>query len=216
MATRIWIPTLLSFALISGSAQAEFIHMSLATSDFNDLLGGAAIAVDDPLVSDISLGNVHADLTSQAFTDGLGNYAYLYQLENTGSPANDVLEVLTISPMIGVTSDTVLGHLTANPPTGFSLGDQLPAGATLNTATGPTLSFGFPGPYFEGFPSCALESGMTSNVLYVLVSAPPTLATANLVHPASAVAPAPEPATVFLLAGGGLCWLAWTCLRRRP
>jgi len=175
--------------------------VALTPADFDTLLGGAAVPVGAPTITDMVAGDLKGQVVSQAFTDGLGNYVYLYQLGNTGVAGNSVIEVLTLSPYGGASGLTTLGYLTANAPAGFTLGDQTPAGASVDPVAGPTVSFGFPYWLAE-----AVDPGEMSKTLYILSDGPPGTITGNIINGATAsgdvVGPVPEPASMILLSVG--------------
>jgi hypothetical protein len=147
------------------------------------------------------------EVASQAFTDGAGNYAYLYQVRNTGSTGNNVIEVFTCSPFSGAFASTTLGYLTGSHPAGFTLGDQPSAGASVDAEAGPTISFGFPA-FLLGQ---AIDPGETSSTLYVLSDGMPGMITGNIIDGTTGsgqvVGPVPEPATICLLGLGALSLL---------
>ena len=69
---------------VGGVVQAGPIYIATSGADFDTLLGGSATAIEAPLVTDFSGGDLSASVVSQAFTDGAGHYLYLYQVSNTG------------------------------------------------------------------------------------------------------------------------------------
>ena len=201
---------------VGNQASAGLIPMPVTTlADFNTLLGGVPTALGVPQpTSMISLDNkLQAQVLSQAFELN-SKYLYLYQINNLGSTGNSYIETFTISPMLGATSGTQVGYLGSNAPTGFSLGYQAPAGASLDSASGPTLSFSFP-----GYLGNAIEPGKSSKALYVLIDKQPGQATGNVINGTIAsgevTAPVPEPATLSLLSVGGLFLLAYAWRRQR-
>ncbi|MFB3894318.1 MAG: PEP-CTERM sorting domain-containing protein [Phycisphaerae bacterium] len=200
--------------LLASAACASFAPITLGSSDFNSLLGGPPTPIDSPLVTPMSNDNLHTAVTSQAFTDGAGHYIYLYQVANTGSAGDAAAEFFTVSAFYGLTASGTAGRLTANPPTGFSLGTQAPAGASVDVPAGPVLSFAFPGAM--GY---SLDPGETSVALYVLSDMPPEQVTGNVINGTIAsgpvVAPVPEPTTVSLLVlGAGMMLFGRRSARR--
>jgi len=202
--------TILAAVLMLGSAaQAGIISVATPGADFASLLGGAASAVGVPLVSDFSGGNLHASVVSQAFTNGAGDYLYLYQISNTGSVSSEIITRFTTAPMTGAAAGLSLGYLTANIPAGFLAGDKAPLYGDINTDAGPTVGFNFPVgiPWF-GVPDSYIAAGEKSRVLYVESSLAPGIIGGYLinggVYGGNVIGPVPEPATFALLAVGGL------------
>jgi len=198
-------------ACLALAGQAHADPVALSPADFTDLFPGAELPVGALTTTDMVAGNLKGQVISQAFTDGLGNYAYLYQLNNTGLVGNSVIEVLTLSPFISASAQTTLGYLTANAPTGFTLGDQTPVGASVDPVAGPTVSFGFPNWLAE-----AVDPGEMSSTLYVLSDGPPGTITGNIINGSIAsgdvVGPVPEPTSIALLGLG----FAALILARKP
>lgn len=199
---------------MSAAALATPVPIAPVPEDFNNLLGGSASAIGSPMTTDMSIGNLHAEVISQAFTDGADNYMYLYQIRNTGTTGNSVVEVFTCSPFFGASGLTTLGYLTDNAPSGFTLGTQTPAGASVDTAAGLTVSFGFPA---WTIPSYAIDSPEDSAILYIMSDDVPGMITGNVINgvicSGDVVGPVPEPATMSLLALGGLALLRRRCKR---
>jgi hypothetical protein len=193
---------------MASQAWATPAYDPMVPADFTNLLGGNAQAIGTPLVTNMASGNLSATVTSQAFTDNAGHYAYLYQVVDTAYSTGDALEDFTTSPFADATSGTRLGYLIANAPTGFSLGDQAPAGVSVDVVSGPTLSFAYP-----GFLGSALNPGQSSTTFYVLSNdAPnPNQIIGSVIDgytgTGAVVGPVPEPATMSLLVLGGLAML---------
>jgi hypothetical protein len=193
----------LCMLFVAGTVSATPVPVTLVSADFDDLLGGSASAVGIPLTTDMSIGNLMGEVVSQAFTDGAGSYAYLYQVRNTGSTGNNVIEAFTCSPFLGVSASATLGYLTDNFPAGFTLGEQASAGASVDAAAGPTVSFGFP-----AWLAQAIDPGEASSTFYVFSNGTPGMITGNIIDGATGsgevVGPVPEPATICLLGLGVL------------
>ena len=197
-------------AMVIGGASAISwavpVAMSLTPADFDSLLGGSLVADGGLVTSDMSTGNLHTTVVSQAFTDGDGNYAYLYQVKNTGTTGASIIEVFTTTPYFGASGATDAGYLTANAPTGFDLGDQVPRGASIHVPSGPTISFGFPSPWDFGDTDYAIDPGEDSVTLYILSTGEPGTITGNVIDgtigSGPVVGPIPEPCTLVLLAMG--------------
>ncbi len=196
---------------MSAAALASPVSAAPVPEDFNNLLSGSAGAIGSPMTTDMSVGNMQAEVISQAFTDGADNYMYLYQIRNTGTTGNSVIEVFTCSPFFDASASTTLGYLTDNAPTGFTLGTQSPAGASVDTAAEMTISFGFPA---WTIPSYAIDPPEDSVTLYILSDGVPGMIAGNVINgvisSGDVVGPVPEPVTMSLLAVGGL-----VLLRRR-
>jgi hypothetical protein len=207
--SRLFLAIIAATMILGMAAQtwATPIFDPMVPHDFATLLGGSAQAIGTPLVTNVAAGNLSASVTSQAFTDGSGNYAYLYQVVDTGNASGDALEDFTTSAFAGATPSTTLGYLTANAPTGFSLGDLAPAGVSVDVQSGPTISFAYP-----GYLGRALNPGQSTTTFYVLSEDAPALIIGSVIDGYTGtgvvVGPAvPEPATLSLLVVGGLALL---------
>ena len=121
--------------VIAGIAQADPIYVAATGADFASLLGGSATPVEPAVVSTYSGGDMSATVTSQAFTDGVGNYLYLYQVKNIGPLGSDIVTRFTASPFADADSQVSLGYLTADIPASFLLGNQAPYYANVNLGT---------------------------------------------------------------------------------
>jgi hypothetical protein len=213
------IGVLAAVLAIGGVVQATPIYIATTGADFDSFLGGSATSIGSPLTTNFSGGDFFGNVVSQAFTDGAGNYLYLYQINNTGGPNSDVATRFTASPFTGATALISLGYLNANVPAPFTLGDQAPLYADVNIIASPTVGFDFPvGNPFYGVPDFFITPGDSSMVLYVQSSLPPGLITGNLidgqVHNGQVVGPVPEPGTLVLLVTAGLGVLVHFCRKR--
>lgn len=192
---------------VATAALATPVPVTLVADDFSNLLGGSAGAIGSPMTTDMSLANLQSEVVSQAFTDGVGNYAYLYQVHNTGTTGNNVVELFTFSPFFNASASMTIGYLTDGAPSGFTLGDQTPYAVTVDADAGPTISFAFPA-FFAGL---AIDPGEYSSTLYVLSDGVPGTITGNVIDGSIAsgdvVGAVPEPATLGLLLLGGIVLL---------
>jgi hypothetical protein len=210
---------LLVLLAIGGAVQAGPIYVATTGADFATLLGGPATPIGSPLVTNFSGGDLMANVTSQAFTDGLGNYLYLYQVYNYGAPGSDVVTRFTVSPFGQASASTPLGYLNANIPAAFVVGDQAPLYADVNATAGPTIGFDFPiGNPVYGVPDSFITPGDRSKVLYIKSRLAPGAATGNVIdgygRTGQVIGPVPEPGTLVLLVTAGLGLLVCVCRKR--
>ncbi len=201
------------------AAYATPVHRDVTGADLNDLLEATPTAVDSAMTTDFSEGNLSANVVSQAFTDDLGNYLYLFQINNTGTVANgnSVITRFTATSFPDADTTVPLGYLTANIPTAFTLGDQTPFSADVDLVSGPTIGFDFPtaNPGY-GIPLSVIDLGCSSSVLYVESGLPPGTIMGSIIDGLTVTGPVvgpvtPEPAALSLLALGGI----GAVLRRR-
>ncbi len=194
-------------------------NIETAAWDFDNLLDGQGVAVNVPLTSSYDSGNGYLvfDVVSQTFTNGTGDYLYLYQINNTGGSNGQSITRFTASPYLGATSTTPMGYLNANLPGGFLTGDQSPPWGDVDADSGPTIGFNFPvgNPYY-GIPDSYIEPGKSSNVLFVESLGQPQLMVGSIINGQVATIPIygpssevdiPEPSTMLLLSLGGLTLL---------
>jgi len=155
-------------------------------------------------------------VTSQAFqlTDGdyAGQYVYLYQADNAGPSA---LEVVAISPFWSISldggGDEEAGYLTAGEPNGFLTDGDAPAGMSYDSAIpNPVVSANFPSYLGQHVPA-----GNHTEVLYLVSPHAPTMAEVYVIDGGTAVAdaigPVPEPSAAAILFLGSVL----TVLRKR-
>jgi hypothetical protein len=142
---------------------------------------------------------------SQALTNGQGGYAYLYQVVNSSSLGSSPVEKFTLWPFTGSTDSTVMGPLTSSSPAGFLTGGiaPQPQGYVLSITGGPLVSFGY-----DLTGNAIIPPGQHGQVLCILSTLPPGTITGNIIDGSvgtgPVVGPVPEPATLSLLALGGL------------
>jgi hypothetical protein len=185
------------------TAAAGLVPVTLGSSDFDTLLGGEVEAIGSPLITNVTSGDLLGQVVSQAFTDGQGNYAYLYQVNDIGTNVNHIIEQFTCNPFIGASAATVLGYLTANAPDGFTLGQRVPIGGFVNMDVGPTVAFGF-----IGWFGWQINPGESSSSLYIISDKSPGLIGGYIIDGAVAsgqiVGPVPEPATLGIMGVGAI------------
>ena len=207
---------------ISGIVQATPISVIMAAETDFDVVGDGFSAIGNAMITDFSANSLGATVVSQAFTNGIGDYLYLYQISNDGAAGDHIITRFTATPYNDAGDDIVLGYLTANIPntSTFSLGDQAPLYGDVDSDgdgdVGATVGFNFPvGIEFYSIPDSYIGPGKKSRVLYIKSSLPPGIVTGNIINggvqSGDVVGPVPEPATLSLLALGGLTVL----LRRR-
>ena len=153
-------------------------------------------------------GDLYVRVLNQAYTDGAGLYAYLYQVDNNLDQSEAFVEVFTLAPWTGAAADIQMGYLTGTLPAGFMSGGQAPWDtANANISVGPTLSFY----YLDAFDK-AMYAGEHSVVMYVLSELSPDVIIGNVINGSvasgSVVGPlVPEPTTVALLGLGAVVLL---------
>ena len=209
-----WVVALaaISWAL---AAAASAGPITLVGQSLTGLLGLNPIADGTVLKTVMDSGNLRSRTLSQAYHNLDGDYAYLYQVENTGVTGNAPIEMFTLWPFTGADDDTVAGYLTGDIPTGF-LTTGTPQGPESEAyvealETGPQISF-----YYGLRAGKAITVGKHSVVMYVKSRLTPDEIQGNVIDGSvgfgPVVGPVPEPATMALLAFGGL---AMVLARRR-
>jgi len=163
-------------------------------------------------------GNLRSRVYSQAYHNLDGDYAYLYQVENTGVTGNSPIEMFTLWPFTGADDDTVAGYLTGDIPTGF-LTTGTPQGPESEAyvealETGPQISF-----YYGLRAKKAIAVGKHSVVMYVMSRLTPDEIQGNVIDGSVGFGPVvgpvvPEPATMALLMMGGMMVVAGPVARR--
>ncbi len=208
------ITAALILLVVTSAAHAGII--TLANDSLDTILNGNATAIGSPEITDMVNVNgstaIEAEVANQAYTDGNGLYAYLYQVENTGSTA---IEMYTLWPFLGANDNTVMGWLSdATAPDGFADGGQIPEsiGYISNDGSGEVISF-----YYGKRYGNEISPSENSAVMYVLSDQSPEQITGNIIGGNVGTgqvvgAAVPEPTTILYLVLGGLSLLG---LQRR-
>ena len=180
--------------------------IDLHTQSLQELLGDNNAPATGLLTTDMAAQNLTTTVHSQAFTDGAGRYAYLYQIVNVGASGNSPVEQFTLWPFVGADDGTEVGTLIGTIPSGF-LPDPAqaphPVGFVEQLKSGPLVSF-----YYSLLFGAEIDVGEHSAVMYVTGRMDPGRITGNVIDGAVAsgvvVGPVPEPATLSLLSLGAL------------
>jgi hypothetical protein len=190
--------------IITAPLSASVITLQTAAS-INDLFTTTPTAVGTTSMVTAITDTFNVDVYSQAYTDG-STYVYLYQIGNSSQSSHPV-DVFTLAPVFGATANVQMGYLTDAVPAGFLSGSAIAPESTgsLNTA-GPILSF-----YYTNRADDDIMPGNHSAVMYVVSQYRPDQINGSVIDGNTAthlvVGPVPEPATMALLAIGGMTML---------
>ena len=210
--------TLAVVVCFATAAQAGLVPIGIDV--VGNLVGGNPVSVTDLMVTDVSDSNMMADIYSRAYTGDNGLYAYLYQVDNTGSPGNSSVEMFTLWPFGGADDSTDLGYL--RDLSGLEVGDFYDTGGYPPEdfgyvdvlSSGPEVSF-----YFTKRFGAEIPPGSHSEVLYVMSELSPDVIVGNVINGSvgtgPVVGPVPEPATLVNIALGGLIALGLATRYRR-
>lgn len=190
-------------ALIIGSAsvaQGVPIVKTLTPSTLDALVGVGATPIDTVEIAYNYNDTFTGEVVSQAYAGVNGGYVYLYQAVNDGP---SVLEVMALSPFWALQGQ---GYLTGAVPVEFTAGGDVPFNSSMTydqDIPSPNVSFNYP----SVLGAHVLPGGHTA-VLYLLSDNPPAAGEVYVIDSGTAVAealvPTPEPASLALLAAGGL------------
>ncbi len=206
---------ILTLCMLSGAgiSLGAVIPLSINPLDLSSMGSMSAVPGWNSAMTTLMIGQdasgkdvMKGEVVSLVLFDNVNRYYYyLYQIDNIGDDASwHMIEVLTLTPFIDADASTSVGYLVGSVPSSFvSSGTEIPAGCSVNTDTGPTISFVFPG-YMN--PN-GIIPGETSKVLYVKSTRPPQEIIGNIIDGAIAdgvvIGPVPEPMTIILVAMGG-------------
>lgn len=186
------------FAAASVSG-AGIINLEEGTYDLDTLLGDGIVAATSLMTTPMSSESIWADVFSRAYVDDAGLYAYLYQVENTGTVGNSAVEMFTLWPFTDATDNTRMGWLD-DTPDGFLAGGQTPESTGFIDDL-PVVSF-----YYGKRNACDIDINEHSRVMYVLSQLAPDEVLGNVIGGSvgsdNVVGPVPEPGTWMLLASG--------------
>lgn len=213
---RLFVTTICALSVLWGlpdCARANFIELVPAI----DLPGtGVYTPASAFLETTMNSGNLHAEVHSQAFTDG-DKYVYLYQVFNTGTTGNSSVEKFTLGQFAGsIIQEGDIGYLTGTPPTtDFLSGGQTPMdqGQVTSVAGGLDISFSY------WIHQIAPITSENSSVMFIVSGLSPGLVTGNVIDgnvgTGQVIGAVPEPAVLGLLLSGGLAVLAYSLHRRQ-
>ncbi|MDP6542672.1 MAG: PEP-CTERM sorting domain-containing protein [Phycisphaerae bacterium] len=217
--TRTKVMTIcVSVAILAISGVVHAVPISVETDEIDFAVVGSGFSAVGPAeTTDFSGDHLSATIVSQAFADNSGAYLYLYQISNNnGQDNHHTITRFTANPYAQGQGGISLGYLTdnANVPSAFSSGEQgqlyrAPLYGDIDADAGPTVGFNYPvGIPLFGVPDSYIGQGEKSLVMYIQTDIPPGLVTGNIINggvqSGMVVGPVPEPATLSLLALGGL------------
>ncbi|MEN6407330.1 MAG: PEP-CTERM sorting domain-containing protein [Thermoguttaceae bacterium] len=211
LVTRSMLAGLMVWGALTGLVHAEPI--TLVEKSLTDLLGAGFTTAGTLLNSNMSSGNLHSEVLSQAFTNG-GLYVYLYQVDNTGVAGNSSAELFTLGEFAGSLNAGDIGYLSGSIPTGFTSGDQVPESEAYvdELAGGLDISF-----YYTKRSGYEIAPGEVSRVMFLRSDYAPGQVVGSVIdHDAASglvVGAVPEPTTMAMLVCGGLT--ALVCVVRR-
>jgi hypothetical protein len=203
MQTRVVTVAMAALAACAWAGTAQAGPVPMVEQSLVDILGSDPKAVGTIESTVMDAGNMKATVYSQAYTDGDGLYAYLYQVANTGVLGNSPVEMFTAWPFTGADDSTVMGYLSGTTPAGFLSGGGLPEenGYVEGLISGPELSF-----YYTKLAEHKIGWGQHSLIMYVVSNQAPDQITGNVIDGAVGsglvVGPIPEPATMTFLGLG--------------
>ena len=211
LAPVFFVIALLLFTLPSTEAAVVTIN----TSSLEGLLGAGYAAETTFEIKTLGgEASFEAEVYSQCFSDGEGEYIYLYQVRNTTPSGYAPIEFFTLWPFTGADENTEIGYLDADIPTDFyETPVQVPhsSGVIEPLDTGPLITF-----YYNLLFDKAIDPGEYSVVMYVESQLEPNEIYGSVINGSSytttVVGPVPEPATMILL---GLASLGMMGRRRR-
>ncbi|MBN1395349.1 MAG: PEP-CTERM sorting domain-containing protein [Pirellulales bacterium] len=186
--------------------------ISLVEDSLENLLGSGYTAATSLMTTDMSSGNLITEVYSQAFYDGSGLYAYVYQVNNIGVSGNSAAEMYTIGLFAGSAGYGDVGYLDGTLPGGFLAGGQDPYGSGFvdSLVSGLEISF-----YYSKLLSLEIRPGENSRVMFVLSELAPGEVIGSVIDGTTATGPVvgavPEPGTIALLISGliGAAFYIW-------
>jgi len=193
-----------SLVVLATAAMGHASSVTMTPSTLDALLGGTYAPASIQETTHMSTADLTANIVSEAFTNGSGLYAYLYQVTNTGGVNDGAVEQFTLWPLVGATTgfhgSVQAGYLNEDPalPPGFQGGGVTPQSPGNFSNTSKVFSF-----YFQSDPGPDIGISQHSAVLYVLSNLAPgnivgsvidgTPGTGGVVGPTLV----PEPVTIF-------------------
>ena len=198
-----------------GTAPSHAGPITLTEKTLDQLLGAGYTAASSLTVTDMSDGNLVSNVSSRAYVNN-GLYAYLYQVDNTGTTGNSSIEMFTLGQFAGSVGSGEVGYLSGTSPTGFLNGGQLsePNCFVDSMLSGLEISF-----YYGKDTGTQIDVGECNRVLYIVSTYSPGMILGSVIDHDSASGPVvgavPEPGTFVLLALGGWTAMGAAWIRRR-